>query len=340
MFKSIHFQLIKTLSRFYHVTCNKFYYTMRVLLADSNHPVLHEVLMAAGFSCDLLWNENADRLLQLLPNYEVLVLRSKFKVTRQVIDAAVHLKCIARVGAGLENIDLEYARQKGLVCLSVPEGNRDAVGEHALGMLLMLLNNLKKADQEVRRGIWLRAENRGHELKGKTVGIIGYGHMGSSFAGKLQGFGCKVLAYDKYKNGFGNNFVNESKLEALFEQADVLSLHVPLTAETTYLVNHDFLNRFSKPIYLINTARGKCLKTDHLVDALESGRVLGACLDVLEYESVSFEAMDGAELPASLNYLYKSEKVILSPHIAGWTHESNYRMSELIARKIIEVFKN
>lgn len=312
---------------------------MKVLLANSNHPVLYETLSAAGIQCDHYWNKSTEELLEILPQYEGLVIRSKFKLTKEILDKATNLKCIGRVGAGMENIDVAYATSKNIVSLCVPEGNRDAVGEHALGMLLMLLNNLKKADAEVRSGIWLRAENRGYELKDKTVGIIGFGNMGSAFAKKLSGFDCKILAYDKYKKGFGNNYVTESPLDNIFEQADILSIHLPLTDETQFMINRIFLSNFKKDIYFINTARGKCVKTDDLVEALESSKVKGACLDVLEYEKVSFEGIEAKDIPAPLKFLVNSEKVILSPHIAGWTHESNYKMSRLIAEKMIGVLK-
>jgi D-3-phosphoglycerate dehydrogenase len=239
----------------------------------------------------------------------------------------------------MENIDVAYAESKGIKCLSAPEGNRDAVAEHALGMLLMLFNNLKRADAEVRQGIWRRAENRGIELAGKTIGIIGYGNMGSAFAKRLKGFDCKVLIYDKYKKGFGDEFVTECNMERIYSESDVLSLHVPLTEETKELVNADFIERFRKKIYIINTARGKCLNTTHLVDAMESGKIAGACLDVLEYETVSFENLNVSSLPEPMQYLIKSDKVILSPHIAGWTHESNYKISKILAEKMITVLK-
>jgi D-3-phosphoglycerate dehydrogenase len=243
------------------------------------------------------------------------------------------------VGAGMENIDVAYAEKNGIACVNSPEGNRDAVAEHALGMLLALFNNLIKANTEVRNGKWLREENRGLELCGKTVGIIGYGNMGAAFAQRLQGFGVKVLAYDKYKTNFGNDFVKESSLQEIFEQADILSLHTPLTDETNYLINNAFIKQFKKNIYIINTARGKCLNTADLVANLESGKVLGACLDVLEYEAVSFEGIDAKEMPQPMQYLMKSDKVILTPHIAGWTKESNIKLAEFLAQKIISVLK-
>ena len=310
---------------------------MKILFADSNHSVLHETLIHLGFECDLLWDKSATELITILPNYDGLVIRSKFKITKHIIDNCPKLKCIGRVGAGMENIDVSYANQKNISCVSAPEGNKDALGEHAVAMLLMLLNNLKKADAEVRKGIWLRAENRGIEIKDKTIGIIGYGNMGESFAKKLSGFGCKILVFDKYKTDFGSSHVIETTLENIFEECDVLSLHVPLTEETEYMVNADFINRFKKNIFIINTARGKCLNTANLVSALKTGKVLGACLDVSEYESVSFEQLDNNEIPEPLNYLIHSDKVILTPHIGGWTHESNFKMSKLIAEKMAKV---
>jgi D-3-phosphoglycerate dehydrogenase len=288
----------------------------------------------------LYWDKSKEELLQLLPQYNGLVIRSKFKLNAEVLDTCSKLKGIGRVGAGMENIDVAYANKKGIRCVHVPEGNMDAVGEHALGMLLMLLNNLRKADAEVRNGVWLRVENRGVELKHKTVGIIGFGYMGSSFAAKLKGIGCEVLVYDKYKTGFGNDGIREVTMHELYEKADVISLHVPLTAETTYMVNNLFFSSFKKPIYIINTARGKCLNTADLVDALKTGKVIGACLDVLEYEAVSFENIDFKNLPEPFQYLIKSHNTILTPHIAGWTHDSNYKMSKLIAEKMIKALKN
>jgi D-3-phosphoglycerate dehydrogenase / 2-oxoglutarate reductase len=311
---------------------------MKILFADENHEVLHETLSAAGHECDLLWHLSEEVLKQKLPSYDALVIRSRFKIDRQLIDACPRLKCIGRVGAGLENIDVNYARDKGIACVAAPEGNRDAVGEHAIGMLLMLLNNLKKADHEVRRGVWLRAENRGTEIQGKTVGIIGYGNTGSAFAKKLSGFGCRILAHDKYRVGFGDDAVAEATLEQLFESADILSLHIPLTHETTSLVNRDFISGFTKPFWFINTSRGPCVNTGDLVDAMKAGRVRGACLDVLEYERLSFEGIGSSEkatMPSAMQYLINSENVILTPHIAGWTHESNYKMSMLVAERLL-----
>lgn len=309
---------------------------MRILLADSNHPVLFETLEAAGLQCDHFWDKSADELIQLLPQYDGLVIRSKFKVTQEILKNCPKLKCIGRVGAGMENIDTAYALSKGIIPLCVPEGNKDAVGEHALGMLLMLLNHLKRADEEVRKGIWIRAENRGYEIKGKTIALIGYGNMGEAFAEKLSGFGCTILAYDKYKSGFSKGPVKEASMHEIFEHCDILSLHLPYTPETDHYFNSAFLKQFKKSIYVINTARGKCLNTVDLVEGLISGKIKGACLDVLEYESVSFENIAANEMPQAFNYLIKSDKVVLSPHIAGWTHESNYKMSLGIAQKMLK----
>ena len=314
---------------------------MKILFADSNHAILHETLINFGFTCDLFWDKTANDLISILPNYDALVIRSKFKLTKEIMANCPKLKCIGRVGAGMENIDLEYAATQKITCLSVPEGNRDALGEHAIAMLLMLFTKLKKADAEVRKGIWLRAENRGYEIKDKTIGIIGYGNMGSSFAKKLSGFECKILAYDKYISGFGNTdtYVTEANLDQIFDECDVLSLHVPLTKETEFLIDSNFINKFKKNIYIINTARGKCLKTADLVLAMEQKKVIGACLDVIEYEDVSFEELKTKNIPEPLNYLFQSDRVILSPHIGGWTHESNFKMSKLMAEKIIGIFK-
>jgi len=313
---------------------------MRILIADENHPILHQTLINSGFECDLFFDKSSSELQSILPNYDAVVIRSKFKLTKELLSKCPNLKCIGRVGAGMENIDTAFAAQKNIICVNAPEGNRDAVGEHALGMLLMLLNNLKKADAEVREGIWLRAENRGYEITGKTIGIIGFGHMGSNFAQKLRGFNCKVFAYDKYKTNFGNEFVKESSLDEIFESADIVSLHVPLTSETEFMVNANFIHQFKKPIYIINTARGKCLNTNDLVEALKQKKVIGACLDVLEYEAVSFENKDKSTLPEAFNYLINAKNDILTPHLAGGTHESNYKMSLIVAEKMIEVLKN
>lgn len=313
---------------------------MKILFLDSNHPLLHETLQKAGHTCDLNYQWTKEEILNSIHLYDGIVIRSKIKITKEIIDKALKLKFIARAGAGMENIDVEYAESKGIRCLHAPEGNRDAVGEHAIGMLLSLFNNLCRANKEVREGKWIREGNRGIELMGKTVGVIGYGNMGSAFAERLKGFGVKVLAYDKYKSGFGNNFIIESPLDHIFEQADVISLHTPLTEETHYMINDSFISNFKKNIYIINTARGKCLNTADLVKNIKSGKVAGACLDVLEYEVISFENLDAANLPEPFQYLIQSEKVMLSPHIGGWTIESNQKIARVLAEKIEKEINN
>lgn len=313
--------------------------SMHVLFVDSTHNRLPEKLTQAGFACDYIPNIKPEEIINIISKYDGVIIRSKIKIDRSIIEAAKNLKFIGRVGAGLENIDVEYAEQKGIKCFNSPEGNRDAVGEQTLGMLLTLFNNIIKSDFEVRNGKWIREGNRGLEIKGKTIGIIGYGNMGSAFAQRLKGFEANVIAYDKYKFNYSDEFVAEKTMDELFDQTDILSLHVPLTEETQYMVNNDYINRFKKDIYIINTARGKVLKTDDLVKNLKTGKVLGAALDVLEYEQVSFENLHSAnDLPEAFQYLIKSSKTVLTPHIAGWTHESNIKLSEFLADKIIASF--
>lgn len=297
-----------------------------------------EMLVEAGFDCTYAPEKNKEELLEIFPEFDGFIIRSKFKLNAAELDQATNLKFIGRVGAGLENIDVEYAKSKGIRCFNAPEGNRDAVGEHAVGMLLTLFNNLCRCNWEVRNGMWRREENRGIEIKGKTVGIIGYGNMGAAFAQRLKGFDCKVIAYDKYKFDYSDEFCEEKQMEDLFEQCDILSLHVPQTEETMFMINDEFLKKFKKPIYLINTARGKVVRIADLIKNLESDQVKGACLDVLEFEKTSFEDLHASELPAEFKSLIESEKVLLSPHVGGWTHESNIKLSEVTAQKIIDEF--
>jgi len=311
---------------------------INILFIDSVHPLLQKELEAHGFICSMQYEWSREKIAEELHKFDGVVIRSRIKLDKEMIDKGTKLKFIARAGAGMENIDVVYAESKGIKCLPSAEGNRDAVGEHALGMLLCLFNNICRADREVRQGVWIREGNRGVELQGKTVGIIGYGNMGSAFAQRLKGFECTVLAYDKYKKNYSNEYVTESTLEELFEKTDVLSIHLPLTEETNYIVNRSFLEKFKKNIYFINTSRGKQLNTDDLVNCMKSGKVIGACLDVLEYESLSFEGLDKNNLPPSFRYLIESDRVVLTPHIAGWTYESNEKISATLARKILELF--
>jgi len=313
---------------------------LKVLFVDSTHTRLPEMLNHAGFDVDYNPKKiTLDNIKDIIPIYDGLIIRSKIKIDKTIIDVATKLKFIGRVGAGLENIDIEYAEQKGIKCFNSPEGNRDAVGEQALGMLLSLFNNIIRADSEIRKGKWIREGNRGVEIKGKTVGILGYGNMGGAFAQRLKGFEANVIAYDKYKSNYSNEFVREKSLEELFEHTDILSLHIPLTDETKFMVNDDFINRFNKDIYIVNTARGKVVKTEELVKNMKTGKVLGAALDVLEYEQTSFENLhSGDELPDAFQFLINCDKVVLTPHVAGWTHESNIKLSEYLADKIIAEF--
>jgi D-3-phosphoglycerate dehydrogenase / 2-oxoglutarate reductase len=313
--------------------------SINILFIDSVHPLLQQELEANGFICHLQYDWNREKIGEELHKFDGIVIRSRVKLDKELIDKGTKLKFIARAGAGMENIDVPYAESKGIKCLSSAEGNRDAVGEHALGMLLCLFNNICRADREVRQGVWIREGNRGVELQGKTVGIIGYGNMGSAFAQRLKGFDCTVLGYDKYKSNYSNELVKESTLEELFEQTDVLSLHLPLTDETRFMVNGSFIEKFKKNIYLINTSRGKVLQTTDLMNSMKNGKVLGTCLDVLEYESLSFEGLDKNNLPEPFRYLIESDRVVLTPHIAGWTHESNEKISTTLARKIVELVK-
>lgn len=306
---------------------------MKVIFIDSVHPILWSRLTDLGFVCFDATNKLKAEILPLLSDFEGIVIRSKFKLTAQILQQAPNLKFIARAGSGLENIDLHFCESQGIKVFSSPEGNRDAVAEHAIGMLLMLLNKLKLVDTQVRAGIWERAENRGFELKEKTVGLIGYGVMGKAFAQRLSGFGCKVIAYDKYKGNCGDAFAKQVNLATLQQQAHVVSLHVNYAEDNKYLVNTDFINKFKHPFYLINTARGFNVNTNDLVAALNNGKVLGACLDVLEFEAISFEAVPENNSLA-FAHLKAAENVILSPHIAGWTHESYVKLSGVLADKI------
>ena len=311
--------------------------TPKVIFIDSVHPILFERLEANGYECHWKNNLNRSEILAILPQYTGAVIRSKFKFNKEVFDCAEQLKWIARSGAGMENIDHIIAKEKNITLYNSPEGNRDAVAEHCLGMLLGLFNHLKRADNEVRTSQWNREKNRGLELKGKTVGLLGYGFMGEALAKRLAGFEVTTIAYDKYKAGFSNKLVTEVNLEQFFQQTDILSIHLPLTEETTFMIDADFLHQFTKDIYLINTARGKNVKTSDLVTALKNGKVKGACLDVLEYEKTSFEDIDKKDLPTAFQHLIESEKVLLSPHVAGWTQESYFKLSNVLADKILGV---
>lgn len=310
---------------------------VKILHLDSNHPVLWNGLEELGFENHEDFTSTKEEIEAKIKDYHGIVIRSRFKIDRQFLDKAVNLQFIARVGAGLESIDCDYAASKNIHLIAAPEGNRNAVGEHALGMLLSLFNKLNIADKSVKSGHWLRESHRGHELDGKTIGIIGYGNMGKSFAKKLRGFEVETLCYDILP-GVGDGNARQVSLEELQQKADVVSLHTPWTEQTDKMVNKDFINAFAKPFWLINTARGKSVVTVDLAEALKSGKILGVGLDVLEYEKLSFEKLFEDERPEAFSYLLQAENVLLTPHIAGWTFESHQKLAQVIVDKIKEVF--
>lgn len=311
----------------------------RVLLIDHNHDALVAGLTELGYTCEPGYELSYQEILDCVNEYKGLVIRSRITIDQKLLEAAAQLRWIGRVGAGMENIDVAFAESKGVACLNAPEGNRNAVAEHAIGMLLSLFNNLRRADAEVRHGVWKREANRGLELAGKTVGIIGYGYMGSWFAQRLASLGVEVLAHDKYKTLFvpqeHGAHIRESSLEQLQEEADIISLHLPQSEETHHYIDEAFIEKCARPFFLVNTARGKNVDTGALIRGLRSGKILGACLDVLEYESSSFSNLfDRASVPTDLQALLEEDRVILSPHVAGWTHESHRRLAEVIVEKV------
>ncbi|MBB2145839.1 phosphoglycerate dehydrogenase [Pedobacter sp. LMG 31464] len=304
----------------------------KILIIDDLHPMFKEQAIALGFEVDDLPLITRAETLAVIKNYTGIAVRTKFRIDKELFDLAPNLKFVARAGAGLDNIDEADAAERNIQLINAPEGNRDAVGEHAIGLLLSLMNNFRKADTEIRNGIWDREDNRGYELKGKTIGIIGYGFMGRSFAKKLSGFEVNVIAYDKYKTGFSDAYAREVSMEEIVKQSDVLSLHVPLTKETKQMVNEEYLYHFKKPIFFINTARGEIVNTSAVLDKIKNGKILGAGLDVLETEK--FPAL--GEQPW-FDDLKKSGKVILTPHVGGWTFDSYRKISEVLAQKLSEI---
>lgn len=307
---------------------------MKILHLDTNHTLMLNQLNDLGFSNEEDYTSSKEEIEAKIHLYDGFIIRSRFSIDKHFLDKAKNLKFIGRVGAGLENIDCDYARTKNIELIAAPEGNRNAVGEHSLAMLLSLFNKLNKADKEVRNGKWLREENRGIELDGKTVGLIGYGNMGKSFAKKLRGFDVKVLCYD-LKNNVGDENCTQVSLKELQEKSDILSLHTPQTDLTKNMINANFINSFKKNFWLINTARGSAVVTKDLVAGLQSGKILGAGLDVLEYEKSSFENLfSDVKMPEAFQYLIDTDNVILSPHVAGWTIESKEKLAQTIIDKI------
>ena len=312
--------------------------SLKVVFLDTVHSVLETRLSDAYIACIDATTATPGECRELLADADGIVIRSRFPMDAAWLDAAPKLKFIARSGAGMENIDVPYCEKRGIQLFNAPEGNRNAVAEHALGMLLSLLNKLHTADREVRSGKWDREDNRGVELDGKTVGIIGFGNNGAAFARKLRGFDVQVLAYDKYKTGFGDAQVQEASLDVLYEQADVISFHIPQNEETLFWADEDFFQNVRKPFYLLNLSRGKIVKTEALLKAIHAGKVLGAGLDVLEYEKASFENFFDGSMPQPFRELLDSTKVILSPHVGGWTNESYFKLSDVLADKILQQF--
>ena len=308
---------------------------MKILLLDKNHPLITEQLTAKGFTLVEDFNSSYDEVLTKVADYEGIIIRSRIPVDQNFLEHAKNLKFIARVGAGMENIDVKFAKKSRITLVSSPEGNRDAVAEHVLGMLLILMNRLFISSQEVKNGIWKREENRGDELLGKTVGLIGYGNMGKAVAKRFSGFGCTVIFHDLLPD-IGDEFATQVALETLKKEADILSIHLPITEETHYLMNKKFISEMDKNFYFVNTARGKNVNTNDLVEALKSGKIKGAALDVLEYEKASFENIEVQN--ENLEFLLHSEKVIITPHIAGWIIQSKEKLAQVIVDKILAQF--
>lgn len=308
---------------------------MKILLLDKNHPLIENQLLEKGFVLDEDYTSSYDEVAAKIHNYDGIIIRSRIPMDAEILRNATNLKFIARVGAGMENIDIAEAQKLGISLINSPEGNRDSVAEHVLGMLLILMNRLFIASQEVKNGIWKREENRGDELLGKTFGIIGYGNMGKAIAKRLSGFGCRVIFHDILPD-LGDEYATQVSLEDLQKEADIISLHIPITEKTHYLINEDFISKMHKDFYFVNTARGRNVETSSLVEAIKTGKVKGAALDVLEYEKSSFEHLEKEN--EDLNFLLHSDKAIITPHIAGWTMQSKEKLAQFIVDKIIAQF--
>ena len=310
---------------------------MKVAFLDTVHPILQERLEANGYSCHDLYSTSREEILDgALKDFEGVVIRSRLTLDARLLAALSSLKWIARSGSGLDNIDVEEAKARGIEIINSPEGNKDAVGEHTLGLLLMLLHKLPSGDKSVHNRQWLREEHRGEELGAQTVGIIGYGVMGSSFAEKLSGLGCRIVAYDKYKEGFSTENIEEVSEDEFFELSDIVSVHVPWTSETKGMIDSKWLDRFSKPIIFLNTSRGAVVRTSDLLDAIDAGKVRSAALDVIEFEGRSLEGLELNDVAAAtLERLLKNDQILITPHVAGWSVESYFKLSSVLADKII-----
>lgn len=303
----------------------------KVLIVDKMHDSISAMLENIGFEADYQPEISQAEVYQQISSYEIIFVRSKINVDDRLLQAAPNLKVVGRAGAGIDQVDVEALKRRYITLINAPEGNRDAVAEHAVGMLLCLFNKMLIADAQVRKGIWDREGSRGLELKGKTVGIVGYGNMGRAFAHRLQGFGCRILAYDKYHTGYGNEKVEECSQEKIWEEADVLSLHIPLTAENHFLVDRAYLQRFKKSIFIMNTARGEVLSLSALQEAMENGKVRGAALDVMENEKLQQLSPEQKKV---FHYLVSSDRVLLTPHVAGWTQESYVKINKILVEKL------
>jgi D-3-phosphoglycerate dehydrogenase len=306
----------------------------KVLFINQAHRVLEAKLTEIGFHCESDFTSSKEEIEAKIHNYFGVILRSRIDIDQSFLEAATNLKFVAREGVGLEHIDVEFAKKKEITVIYSPEGSRDTVAEHTMGLLLCLLNNLSRADRQIRNKKWLREPNRGIEIKGKTVGILGYGNMGQAVAKRLSGFGVKVIAYDKYKTNYGDDFAQEVDLKTLLSETDILSLHIFYEPDNHHFVNHNFIQNFKKDLFIINTARGLVLNTADLVKNLKSGKVRGAALDVLEYEEQAFEVFDFEKPPTPFAYLLEAENVVLSPHIAGWSYESKEGHGRVLGTKI------
>lgn len=306
----------------------------KIIIADEMHPSIVPDLKKAGFEVDYLPEISREMLKDSIYKYDGIIIRSKTDLDREMIDFATNLQYIARAGAGTDKIDESYCNEKGIVILNAPEGNRDALGEHATGILLTLLNKIHLSDRDIRKSIWNREGSRGTEIKGKVVGIIGYGNMGSAFAQRLSGFECRVLAYDKYKKDYGDKYAIASEMEQLYQEVDILSFHVPLTRETQGFYDFDFFNKFKKDLYLVNTARGPILPLIDLIRLLDTGKILGAALDVLEKEKL--DKLTGEEKDRFYN-LVERDNVVFTPHVGGWSYESYKRINDVLVQKIVSL---
>lgn len=310
----------------------------KVLFINKAHPVLERELTGLGFECELDEHSSKTEIESRIQEYFGIVIRSRINVDRSLLSKGANLSFVAREGVGTEHIDLEFAAEKGITVITSPEGSRDAVGEHTIGLLLSLMANLSRADRQIRSGKWLREANRAYEIKGKTVGILGYGNMGSAFARRLKGFDAEVIAYDKYLTNYGDENAKAVDLKELFDRSDILSLHIPYMPSNHHFVDNSFIQSFRKEIFIVNTARGLVLDTHALVENMKTGKVRGAALDVLEYEEMSFEFLDLGSLPEPFQYLKKSDRTVLSPHIGGWSFESKEGHARVLAEKIRERF--